>query len=152
MKIQTTRFGEMVIPPEKIIQAPDGLLGFPDCTRWTLIDEERAAPFRMLQSLDIASLAFVLVDPLMAYPDYLFDITVDDLKKLCGPNRIKVNTDSLEIYCIVDLKKTNVRDTTLNLQGPLVYDPISRRLHQFILADTEYKTRTPLLRENDQKV
>lgn len=147
MKYRTTRFSEIEVSDEKIITAPDGLLGFSDCVSWTLMDEERAAPFRMLQSLDNPALAFVIVDPLFVYPDYQFDVTIDDVKKLCGDKQIQLNTDGLETYCMVNLRKQKIVETTINLQGPLVLNPTTRLLHQFVLIDTEYTTRMPFLRE-----
>ena len=68
MKFDTTRFGQIDVKPEDMVIFPDGPLGFPDCTRFTFIDEERAMPFRMLQSLDNSALAFVVVDPLISCP------------------------------------------------------------------------------------
>ena len=63
MKFETTRFGQIEVNSEDIVIFPDGLLGFPDCSKYTLIDEDRAAPFRMLQSLEKSDLAFVVIDP-----------------------------------------------------------------------------------------
>ncbi|MBT4290450.1 MAG: flagellar assembly protein FliW, partial [Deltaproteobacteria bacterium] len=80
MKFETTRFGQIEVESEDIIIFPDGPLGFPDCTRFTLVDEERSYPFRMLQSLDNQTLAFVVVDPLVARADYHFNVTKEDLK------------------------------------------------------------------------
>lgn len=146
MKFDTTRFGQIDVKPEDILIFPDGPLGFPDCTRFTFIDEERAAPFRMLQSLDNPALAFVVVDPLMARPDFQFDVTMDDLKLIKADN-----TDNLLVYAIVTMNR-NIHDVTINLQGPLVINPSQKLGHQFVLIDTEYTTREKLLQNYDDTI
>jgi len=146
MKFDTTRFSQIDVKPEDILIFPDGPLGFPDCTRFTFIDEERAAPFRMLQSLDNPALAFVVVDPLMARPDFQFDVTVDDLKLIKADN-----TDKLLVYAIVTMNR-NIHEVTINLQGPLVINPSQKLGHQFVLIDTDYTTREKLLQNIDETV
>lgn len=146
MKFDTTRFGQIDVKPEDILIFPDGPLGFPDCTRFTFIDEERAAPFRMLQSLDNPALAFVVVDPLMARPDFQFDVTMDDLKLIKAEN-----TDNLLVYAIVTMNR-NIHEVTINLQGPLVINPTQKLGHQFVLIDTEYTTREKLLQNIDDTI
>jgi flagellar assembly factor FliW len=146
MKFDTTRFGQIDVKSEDILIFPDGPLGFPDCTRFTFIDEERAAPFRMLQSLDNPALAFVVVDPLMARPDFQFDVTLDDLKLIKADN-----TDNLLVYSIVTMNR-NIHEVTINLQGPLVINPAQKLGHQFVLIDTEYTTREKLLQNIDDTI
>lgn len=146
MRFDTTRFGQIDVKSEDIIIFPDGPLGFPDCTRFTFIDEERAAPFRMLQSLDNPALAFVVVDPLIARPDYHFDVTMNDLKM------IKTDTtENLLVYCIVTMSR-DIHEVTVNLQGPLVINPAQRLGHQFVLVDTEYTTREKLIQNPEEKL
>ena len=145
MKFDTTRFGQIEVKPEDIMIFPDGPLGFPDCTRFTFVDEERAAPFRMLQSLDNSSLAFVVIDPLIARPDYHFDVTVDDLKLIKADS-----TENLLVYSIVTMNR-NIHDVTVNLQGPLVINPKQKLGHQFVLIETDYTTREKLLTNVDEE-
>jgi len=146
MRFDTTRFGQINVKSEDIIIFPDGPLGFPDCTRFTFIDEDRAVPFRMLQSLDNSALAFVVVDPLIARPDYHFDVTRDDLKL------IKTDTtENLLVYCIVTMSRS-IHEVTVNLQGPLVINPAQRLGHQFVLVDTEYTTREKLIQNPEETV
>ena len=146
MRFDTTRFGQIDVKSEDIVIFPDGPLGFPDCTRFTFIDEDRAVPFRMLQSLDNSALAFVVVDPLIARPDYHFDVTVNDLKLIKTDS-----TDNLLVYCIVTMSR-NIHEVTVNLQGPLVINPDQRLGHQFVLVDTEYTTREKLIQNSEEAV
>ena len=144
MKFDTTRFGQIEVKSEEIVTFPDGPLGFPDCTRFTLIDEERAQPFRMLQSLDNPALAFVVVDPLVIRTDYHFNVTPDDLKL------VKTDSpDGLQVYAIVTMAR-DVRDVTVNLQGPLVINMEARLGHQYVLVDAEYTTKESLIQHPEE--
>ena len=146
MRFDTTRFGQIDVNSEDIIIFPDGPLGFPDCTRFTFIDEDRAIPFRMLQSLDNPALAFVVVDPLISRSDYHFDVTHEDLKLIKTDS-----TENLLVYCIVTMSR-NIHEVTVNLQGPLVINPTQRLGHQFVLVDTDYTTREKLIQATEEKV
>lgn len=139
MKFETTRFGTIEVNSEDIVIFPEGPLGFPDCTRFTLVEEERSQPFMMLQSLDNPTLAFVVVDPLVVRPDYHFNVTLNDLKLIKADD-----TEQLVVYSIVTMAK-ELQDVTVNLQGPLVINPDARIGHQFVLIDSDYSTREQLL-------
>ena len=143
MKFDTTRFGQIEVQPDHIVVFPDGPLGFPDCTRFTLVDEEKAAPFRMLQSLDNPSLAFVVLDPLVIKKEYHFNVTKEDLKMVKAEA-----TDDLLVYAIVTMAK-ELTDVTVNLQGPLVINAKKQIGHQFVLVDSEYSTREALLQAEE---
>lgn len=144
MKFETTRFGQIEVESEDMIIFPDGPLGFPDCTRFTLIDEERSYPFRMLQSLDNSALAFVVVDPLVARGDYHFNVTKEDLKFVKSDT-----TDDLLVYVIVTMSP-NIEEVTVNLQGPLVINPTQKLGHQYVLINEGYTTREKLLSNVDK--
>jgi flagellar assembly factor FliW len=139
MKYETTRFGRIEVTEEEIITMPSGPLGFPDCTRFIFVDEDRAVPFRIFQSLDNPALAFVVCDPLIFRPDYLFEVTFDDLRYLDTDT-----TDGLHCYCIVSMAKS-IHEVTVNLQGPLVINTKDKIGHQFVICNSEYTTRERLL-------
>jgi flagellar assembly factor FliW len=65
MKIETYLFGAVEVSPEKIINFPNGLVGFEESKRFMLAHEDgndHPASFT-LQSLDEPTLAFQIVDP-----------------------------------------------------------------------------------------
>ncbi|OGH04471.1 MAG: hypothetical protein A2600_04235 [Candidatus Lambdaproteobacteria bacterium RIFOXYD1_FULL_56_27] len=145
MKFETTRFGAIEVENENILIFPEGPLGFPECTRFTLIEEEKSHPFMMLQSLDLPTLAFVVLDPLVVRPDYHFNVTLNDLKLIKA-----TETENLLVYCIVTMAK-EIKDVTVNLQGPLVINPGTKLGHQFVLVDSDYTTREPLLQSIESR-
>src|SRR6476620_7708039 len=62
MDIETTRFGRLSVEDERIITFPGGLLGFPDHTRFALIQTGEENYFFWLQSVDEPNLALVVND------------------------------------------------------------------------------------------
>jgi len=139
MKFETTRFGSIEVKNEDVLIFPEGPLGFPESTRFTLVEEVKSQPFMMLQSLDNPALAFVVIDPLVARPDYHFNVTPNDLKMIKADD-----TESLVVYCIVTMAQ-DINKVTVNLQGPLVINPVERMGHQYVLVDSDYTTRETLI-------
>ncbi len=80
-------------------------------------------------------MSFVVVNPLLARPDYSFDVTLDDLKNVSSKS-----TDSMDVYVIGRLDH-EIGVVTLNLQGPIVINSKEKIGHQFVLADTNYTTK-----------
>ena len=67
--IQTSRFGTIEAPEEKGISISGGLLGFPESTRYLMLDHDQDSPFKWLQSMDEGEVAFVVTDPLVLLAD-----------------------------------------------------------------------------------
>src|SRR3954465_10074015 len=70
MEIETTRFGRLAVDDERIITLPRGLLGFPNHTRFALIQTGDENYFFWLQSADDPNLAVVVTDPSIFFKDY----------------------------------------------------------------------------------
>ena len=117
MRVNTRLFGEIEIADEKIITFPNGIIGFADMTKFTLIyDEEQGstAGIRWLQSLDEPGFAMPVMDPLTVKEDYNPEVD-DEILKNIG----KVTADNILVLVTVtvpgDLTKMSV-----NLQGPII--------------------------------
>src|SRR5687768_15135601 len=70
IEIQSTRFGTLVVDDGRIINFPNGLLGFPDHKRFALIQTGEENYFFWLQSVDEPNLAFVVTDPAIFFKGY----------------------------------------------------------------------------------
>lgn len=138
MEIETTRFGRMEVNDDRIIVFPRGLLGFPEHKRFALIQTGEENYFFWLQSVDDASLAFVVTDPSIFFKDYevsLKEETQSDLGL----------TDMSFAQMFVICNKVG-EWLTGNLQGPLVVNAQNRVGQQVVLNDRKWTTRQPLLR------
>ncbi|MEW6542388.1 MAG: flagellar assembly protein FliW [Nitrospirota bacterium] len=138
MKVRTSRFGEIEVREEMLLTFPSGLIGFPRATRYVILDHDREAPFKWLQSVDEGGLAFVIMVPTLFRPDYRAVLAPEDIAEL-GP----VETENLSLFVILTIPPGDPRRITANLQGPVVVNQRSRLAKQVILRD-EYPTRYPL--------
>lgn len=132
MQIETLRFGEVEVAEERILEFPEGLVGFPGLTRFLVIEDEKSAPFRWLQSLDEPGVAYVAVEPKWLLPEYRIDLTAGVAAQL-GISQ----PDDMGILIIVTIPQ-DPREMTANLKGPLVYNTGSRRGTQLVIEDDRY--------------
>jgi flagellar assembly factor FliW len=144
MKIQTTRFGTIDVKEEQVLTLVEGMLGFSECNRYVLMDDEIGEPFMWMQSLDIPSLAFVVIDPAIILPSYHFSVKKEQIKALETNN-----VEDLQVYVIVTMA-ANILDVTVNLQGPLVVNKKKRIGQQIVLNDPNFSTRHPLFTDQPE--
>jgi flagellar assembly factor FliW len=137
MLIDTSRFGQVEIDPERIIEFADGVLGFPEHRRFALIQTAPDAVFFWLQSIDDAGLAFVVCDPLAFVADYRVPIRSEELRGLDI-------TDPEESQVLVIVNKVDGA-LTANLLGPLLIGARSLRGKQLVLSDRRYTTRHEIM-------
>lgn len=117
MRVNTRLFGEIEIADEKIITFPNGIIGFADMTKFTLIyDEEQgsAAGIRWLQSLDEPGFAMPVMDPLTVKEDYNPEVD-DEILKNIG----KVTADNILVLVTVTVP-SDLTKMSVNLQGPII--------------------------------
>ena len=61
MKFVSTRFGNLDVPDGTLLTFPSGILGFPDWTRYVILDHDTEAPFKWLHCVEQPDLAFVIL-------------------------------------------------------------------------------------------
>ncbi len=141
MLIKTSRFGEIEIHEDQIITMPSGLIGFSEDRRFVIREDEAAKPFLWLQSVDNDALAFVMIEPHFSFSNYELELTKETLKKLKAEK-----TGDLSVFVLVTMAKS-MEDVTVNLQGPLLFNPEKKLGLQFIIPDGKYSTRHSLFGE-----
>ena len=72
MNVMTTRFGAVEIDDDRIIEMPDGMIGFAE-QRFILLSPDNNGRFFWFQSVDNPALAFVVTDPTAFVPGYECD-------------------------------------------------------------------------------
>ncbi len=120
------------------VRMPMGMLGFEQIKNYLLVSNPAEEPFRWLRVKDNPSLAFVVVEPFLAAPDYHPDIPAPDVEflGLTGPG------DAL-LYSIVTLHAGS--RATINLKGPVVINRNTGVGKQVILANAaSYSVQHPL--------
>lgn len=144
MNINTSRFGTIRASEQAIFTFPYGVIGFPTLTRYLLLDHDRDAPFKWLQSVDQETLAFVVTDPILCKSDYRVVLSQDDMTDL------KLSSEEdLAVMVILTIPPDDPSQITANLRGPLVVNQRCRLAKQLILNE-EHPTRHRLFPQTIQ--
>ncbi|NLK62451.1 MAG: flagellar assembly protein FliW [Fusobacteria bacterium] len=141
MKFNTTRFGELNIVKNEIINFPEGLLGFENMKEYTIFEMEEGNPLMWMQSLNDGALAFIIIRPFEFYPNYLLELTEKEVEFL--------NVESPEdtdVFAIVVVPE-DPSNMTANLQGPLVINRKKNIAKQIISTNPKHKLKHYILKE-----
>ena len=95
---------------------------------YLLIANPAEAPFHWLQVKDDASLAFVVIDPFLAAPDYQPDIPQSDAEAI-GLEQV---SDALLLNIVTVHGPAHA---TVNLKGPIVINRRTRVARQVVIAN-----------------
>lgn len=142
MKLLTKYHGEREINASEVIQFPKGIPGFENEHEFVLLPLTDDNVFLILQSVQTSELAFVVTDPFLFYKDYDFQLEEATVKslELESPSDVKV----LTILSVKDPFK----ETTINLQAPVVINVKKQMSKQVVLNDESYHTKHRLYEEN----
>ena len=138
MKITTKIFGEIDIAEDKIITFVNGIIGFPDLKKFTLIyDEERGtgAGIRWMQSMDEPNFAIPVMDPLVAMDTYN-PVVDDEIFKGIG----ELTPDNTLVLVSATIPK-DITQMSVNLQGPYIINVDERKACQVIVDNDEYPVK-----------
>ena len=141
LKVKTTRFGEIEVKPDDLIELPAGLIGFPELKRYVLLDHDKDSQFKWLQSLDDGAIAFVLINPLLFKGDYTVEVTEAEVADLS----LKSEDDA--VISVIITIPTNPQNMTANLKAPLVFNLQNRKGKQLVLSNPAYTTRHNIMEE-----
>ena len=144
ISFQSAKFGDVTVDKSNIVTFPQGLPGFERFTRFGLFEVEEETPFLRLLCVDEPNLGFVLVNPVVVWPEYEPNVGEDEFEGL-GINSV----ENLAIYCIVTLSKIP-EQVTANLKGPICINTGTMVAKQMILADDEYNTKHSILAAGKQ--
>jgi flagellar assembly factor FliW len=139
MKIVTSRFGELEISEELIIRMTKPVLGFEQFRKYVIVETEDFEPFKWFQSIEDPNLAFVIVNPLIFFPDYAIEVNPKEIEEL------KVDSvNHVLTYAIVTIP-SDYTQMTADLQGPILINTETRLAKQLVLVNSHYCIRHKLL-------
>ncbi len=135
MLVQTVRFGQLEVSDNKLIKMQKPILGFERLSLYCLVEKEEFRPFLWLQSVEDPAVAFIVVNPLVFFPDYRIEVHSNELAELMisRPSRV-------EAYAIVTIPKDASR-MSANLQGPILINTENNRAKQLVLVNSDYQVR-----------
>ena len=105
------------------------------------VDDAQDSPFFVLRSLEDADLEFVVVPPVVFFPDYapeLDDDTVD---------RLGITSAEDVLALVMVTLGANPAEATANLLAPLVINRHTLDAVQTVLVASGYDVRAPLIRQ-----
>ena len=150
MKVTTKIFGEITIDDDRIITFPNGIIGFPDLTKFAMIhDSEKGLDsIHWLQSLDEPAFAMPVMDPLIVCPDYNPEVD-DELLTHIG----ELKPEEMLVLVTITVPK-DLTQMSVNLKGPIIINAAERNAVQVIVEGDEYQIKFPIydiLNENKKK-
>lgn len=141
MKINSTRFGELVINQEDIIRFKEGILGFEQYKNFIVHDPNDSTLILWLQSTEATHIAFPIIEPQIFKNDYCPMLMPSDMNslELLSPNDSKV-------YTILTIPA----DFTLmssNLKAPLIINLKKNIAKQVVLQDNKLTVKHEMYKE-----
>lgn len=141
MNITTKVFGEITIDDDKIIEFPNGIIGFPELTQFALVhDSEKGTgtTIHWLQSLQEPAFAMPVLDPLLVCSEYNPEVDVELLK----PLGTLVPDETLVLVTVTVPK--DLTQMTINLKGPFVINVAEKKATQVIVEGDKYQVKFPI--------
>ena len=118
-----------------------GIPGFEQLKSFIIRDLEENEKFKVLISNE-SDISFITINPFDVYEDYEIDLNDEIIKEL----EVEKPEDIL-ILSIITIGKS-LKESTMNLQAPLVINIVNNLGKQYIIQNGKYKTKHPLIRRD----
>jgi flagellar assembly factor FliW len=132
MQVETTRFGVVEIEPDSVIRFVQPVIGFQEISRYVLIPGPEGTVVTWLQSVERGDLAFLMMDPKMALPDYRAELSPHELAELGA-----TTVDELEVFTLLVVPADPMLVRT-NLKAPILINRAGRVGKQTVLDRSNY--------------
>ncbi len=131
-----TKLGILEIEEEEIIEFKNGLPGFEDLRKFSLISRADTEPIKWLISLEDEKTALPVIDPWLIVENYSLNLDDETVEKLGNPQAGRIL-----ILAVIDLHPENV---SVNLAAPIIINLDKATGIQMIMDDTRYSVKHPL--------
>lgn len=138
MLAKTKFFGEVELDDDKVLEFPDGIIGFESYKKYAILyDEEKDDEMRIswLQSLDEPALALPVVDPLMLIAEYSPMIEDELLKPLGNP------ADEDLLFLLALTVPSDMTKVTANMKAPFIVNVATGKGVQLIVDNEDYPVK-----------
>jgi flagellar assembly factor FliW len=142
IKVTSTRFGELEVEDEDVIQFPVGIPGFEDKREWILVGDDDNA-IMWMHSTEDGALALPVTTPEAVKAGYNAQIPRESLEPLGD-----VNEGDVALLIVVTIPPDAPWDMTANLKAPIVVNRASRTAMQTIALNEDYDFRYPVLEKS----
>ncbi len=142
MEVATTRFGTVAVNEEQVWTFPQGLVGFEHLKRYVLLDSRKGASLQWLQALEDPSVAFLVCEPRVFLPSIEIRLPEESLPLETARGR---RIEDLLILALLYVDRAEGK-LKVNVQAPLVLDPVSRKGVQAVTDAAAPTVSLPLQR------
>lgn len=139
MRLDGTRFGNIEVDESRAIAVPRGLIGFPEETKFVLLEPAPGRTVAWLQSMTTPSLAFPVVDGATIGTDY-----PDPSAAALARDAALADSD-VSVLVIVSARAAE-KNLVANVLAPIVVDLSKRQAAQVVLDPRKYSAARPLER------
>ena len=145
MEFFTTRFGELSVSEDKVINFPEGFIGLSAHDKFVIVADESISPFIWFQSLVKSETAFLVIDPFLIMPEYEPLVSDEDLNTLGFKSKKEA-----QMYVVAIVSK-DFREMTANFMAPILVNMQLRKGLQTVLFNAdEYSARYDVLDRVDR--
>lgn len=138
MLAKTKFFGEVELDDDKILEFPNGIIGFENHKKFAIMyDKDNKSETRIswLQSLDEPYLALPVIDPLAIVPDYAPMIEDELLKPLGNP------ADEDLLFLLAMTVPSDMTKVTANMKAPIIINAAQCKGAQLIVENADYPVK-----------
>jgi flagellar assembly factor FliW len=139
--IKTGRFGQLTVGEDETIHIPQGILGFPEYTKYCLVDPGDETLILWLQSMENPDISFPLLEPKIFRTDYAARLSAAELRELKLEN---INQSA--VFSILTIGE-DITQMTANLKAPLVINLKQQVAKQVVLQENEYSIKHLMFKE-----
>ena len=141
MKVNTTRFDELQVNKEDVINFQEGLLGFENLKQFFVVDPGDSTLILWLQSIDDGKIAFPIIEPKIYKPDYVAKLLPSDMSS------VELETLSqAKIYSILTIP-SDITQMSANLKAPIVINNEKKIAKQIVLQDSKLNVKHEMYKE-----
>jgi flagellar assembly factor FliW len=133
--LQSSRFGEIQVPAEAVIDFPSGLIGLGG-HKFALLARSEESAFSWLHSMDDPELAVPVTNPWRFFGDYEIDLSDEEAERI-GVSE----SDVASVYVTVRAAEA-LEDFSANLKAPILV--VGGTGHQVINQFEHAPVRAPL--------
>jgi flagellar assembly factor FliW len=141
LKVNTTRFGELQVNQEDIINFSEGVLGFENLRQFFVVDPGDSTLILWLQSIEDSKIAFPIIEPKIFKPDYIAKLLPADMNSV----HLESVADA-KIYSILTIP-SNITEMSANLKAPIVINNNKKIAKQIVLQDNKLSVKFEMYKE-----
>lgn len=146
MVIKTSRFGEVQLNPEDVLTFKEGLLGFQDLRQFVLLDDPNDDIFCWLQSCELPSIAFPVLEPELFGHKYNVNFNRTDLESL------KIQAGQVPAFLSIITIPNDPTQMTANIKAPIVINLEQKIARQCVLQDNNLAIKEPIFTKLQSRV